>query len=88
MLHTNRSTSFIALGAEWEMVSFSEIPDQTFVRMTKPGNVLSFDGKLRPVRFKPNHGKLFPCFYVKTNEARGSKTVCIPSEEWRKHNEN
>lgn len=87
MLHINKSTPFVAIGTEWELMSFEEIPDQVFVRMIKPGGLINgFDGKLRTVKFKPNHGVNYPCFYVKTVESRGSKTVCIPSKEWREHN--
>lgn len=87
MLHPTVSTSFVALGAEWELINFSEMPDQVFVRMIKPGGLIeAFDGKIRPVKFKPNHGKPFPCFYVMTVDARKSRTVCIPIKEWREHN--
>ena len=83
MLHTTKTTPFESAGAKWELVSFREIPDQVFVRMTEPGEVLPFDGRLRPVRFRPNHGKIFPCCYVK-KESR-SVTVSVPMAEWRDH---
>ena len=85
MIHTRKTTPFFAYGAEWELVSFAEMPDQVFVRMVKPGGSLAFDGKLRTVRFKPKGEKSFPCFYIKTVEERGSKTICVPIREWREH---
>ena len=87
MLHQNKSTSFLALGAKWELVSFGEISDQIFVRMIQPGGrVTAYDGKIHPVRFKIYRGKPYPCFYAKIDETRKTATVCIPMEEWRSHN--
>jgi hypothetical protein len=85
MLHSTKATPFETYGAKWELLTFEEIPDNVFIRMLEPGTLLSFDGRLRPVRFRPNHGKLFPCFYMKRNGR--SCTINIPINEWREHNE-
>lgn len=86
MIHAIKTTRFETLEAEWELVTFDELED-VFVRMIRTDGPLAFDGKLRPVRFKPKSrgGDKYPCFYIKTVEERGSKTVCIPIKEWRKH---
>lgn len=83
MIQTTLTTPFEASGAKWELLTFKEIPGTVFARMLEPGDKLEYDGKLRPVRFRPNHGRLFPCLYLKQNNR--SMTISIPMSDWRKH---
>lgn len=85
MLHTVKATPFESCRAKWELLSFEELPHDVFVRMLDPGDELEYDGHLRPVRFRPNRGKPFPCFY--TRRAGRALTVNIPINEWRSHND-
>ena len=89
MIHPKKTTPFQALGAEWELITIEEMPDQVFARMLKSSERVPFDGKMYNVRYKSNRkdSTKFPCIYVRTLKSRRAMTLCIPIKEWRDHND-